>query len=128
MGGARAFVFVYQQHLGSASRPAAPHPESGGQPHPAFPWLPLRGHRSPWVAATRDCRKEPLLRFPPSAVSNAAFRGHIRRVCGTLHPQTLQTTPSPRLKIYVKGFSPAELEPALPRCPEGPGCVLDLST
>lgn len=109
--------------------PCCPAPRVGGPAAPRFPVAPAAVAPQPrgWPPPAAAVRSQ-LLRFPPSAVSNAAFRGHIRRVCGTLHPQTPQTTPSPRLKIYVKGFSPAELEPALPRCPEGPGCVLDLST
>lgn len=59
MGGARAFVFVYQQHLGSASLLLPRTPSRGASRTPLSRGSGCRGTAAPWVAATRGCRKEP---------------------------------------------------------------------
>lgn len=67
--------------------PGCPAPRIGGPAAPRFP--AARGTAAPWVAATRGCCNYGAgsLRFPPSPVSNAAFRGRSRRVCSTLPSQ-----------------------------------------
>lgn len=91
-------LFVYQQHLGSASRPRpfpssglppAPLPRTpirgggGGRSHPRFLAAPQarapqpRGRPSPAAAVWSQLPED----FPPIPVTNTAFRGHILPVC-----------------------------------------------
>lgn len=119
-------LFVYQQHLGSASRPR-PFPSSGLPPAP-LPRTPIRGGgggpvapplprgsaspctAAPWAAVPRGCRLEPAPRRFSSHPS------HQHCISGT-HPACVSpqfyTFSSRCLKKY------AELEPALPRYPDG---------